>query len=76
MEYKLKIQRLKLDKSKRILCISDIHGGIHLLKELLHENLIYPDSDLSVYERKANIATGYQRLIDAMLMEELNQIVI
>ena len=35
MEYKLKIQRLKLDKSKRILCISDIHGGIHLLKELL-----------------------------------------
>lgn len=35
MDYKLHINRIKLDKSKRILCISDIHGGIDLLKELL-----------------------------------------
>lgn len=35
MEYRLKIKRIKLNKSRRILCISDIHGGINLLKELL-----------------------------------------
>ena len=45
------------------------------LKQLLHENLVYPEVDSSVPERKAAITTGYQRLIDAMLMEELNQIV-
>ncbi len=45
------------------------------LKDLLQENLIYPDKDKSITERKAEISTGYQRLIDAMLMKELNQIV-
>lgn len=45
------------------------------LKELLHKNLVYPDADRSVSERKAAVTTGYQRLIDTMLMEELNQIV-
>lgn len=45
------------------------------LKDLLHENLVYPDPDRSILERKAAITTGYQRLIDSMLMEELNQIV-
>ena len=45
------------------------------LKELLHENLVYPDAGKSVLERKSAVTTGYQRLIDAMLMEELNQIV-
>lgn len=45
------------------------------LKELLQENLIYADSDKSIAERKAEITTGYQRLIDVMLMKELNQIV-
>ena len=45
------------------------------LKDLLHENLVYPDPDRSILERKAAITTGYQRLIDSMLMEVLNQIV-
>ncbi|MBQ7863293.1 MAG: hypothetical protein IJ420_10050 [Lachnospiraceae bacterium] len=45
------------------------------LKQLLYENLVYPDAERSVSERKAAVTTGYQRLIDAMLMEELNQIV-
>lgn len=45
------------------------------LKQLLYENLVYPDDERSVSERKAAVTTGYQRLIDAMLMEELNQIV-
>lgn len=45
------------------------------LKQLLYENLVYPDTERSVSERKAAVTTGYQRLIDAMLMEELNQIV-
>lgn len=45
------------------------------LKELLQENLIYPDKTKSVMERKSEITTGYQRLIDTMLMKELNQIV-
>jgi len=45
------------------------------LKQLLQENLIYPDEELSVSERKTVITTGYQRLIDEMLMKELNQIV-
>lgn len=35
MEYKLKIKKIKLDQTKRILCISDIHGGYNLIKELL-----------------------------------------
>lgn len=45
------------------------------LKQLLHDNLIFPEEEKSVSERKAAITTGYQRLIDEMLMEELNQIV-
>ena len=45
------------------------------LKKLLQENLIYTDKDKTISERKAEITTGYQRLIDAMLMKELNQIV-
>ena len=45
------------------------------LKQLLYENLVYPDTERSVSERKAAVTTGYQRLIDTMLMEELNQIV-
>ena len=45
------------------------------LKQLLHDNLVFPEGELSVSERKAEITTGYQRLIDEMLMEELNQIV-
>ena len=39
------------------------------LKELLHENLVYPNPEFSVTERKAAITTGYQRLIDSMLMD-------
>lgn len=35
MEYKLKIEHIKLDKNRRILCISDIHGGLDLFKNLL-----------------------------------------
>lgn len=33
--YKLKIERIKLDKNKRIICISDIHGGYSLFRKLL-----------------------------------------
>ena len=45
------------------------------LKQLLHKNLVYSADSCSVSERKAAVTTGYQRLIDTMLMEELNQIV-
>lgn len=50
-------------------------NDLEKLKQLLHENLVYPDTERPVSERKAEVATGYQRLIDAMLMKELNQIV-
>lgn len=45
------------------------------LKLLLQETLIYSDSGRNIPEKKAQIITGYQRLIDTMLMKELNQIV-
>lgn len=45
------------------------------LKLLLQETLIHSDSDQSISEKKAEVITGYQRLIDSMLMKELNQIV-
>ena len=44
MEYKLQIKKIKLNKNKRIICISDIHGGLHLLKELL-EKVNYTKDD-------------------------------
>ncbi len=45
------------------------------LKLLLQEKLITSGDELSVAAKKTAITTGYQRLIDTMLMEELNQIV-
>lgn len=45
------------------------------LKLLLQETLVYRDSNQNIAEKKAAITTGYQRLIDTMLLEELNQIV-
>jgi len=45
------------------------------LKQLLQETLIYPNSGKSIEEKKAKVVTGYQRLIDTMLIKELNQIV-
>lgn len=45
------------------------------LKSLLQENLIFTTESKSVAERKAAVTTGYQRLIDTTLMEELNHIV-
>jgi len=45
------------------------------LKLLLQENLIRSDDEKSITAKKTAISTGYQRLIDAMLMKELNQIV-
>lgn len=45
------------------------------LKLLLQENLVNASSHQEIQNAKADILTGYQRLIDAMLMEELNQIV-
>lgn len=45
------------------------------LKQLLQETLIYSNSGVHISEKKAEIATGYQRLIDEMLMKELNEIV-
>lgn len=44
MEYKLKVKRINLEQNKRILCISDIHGGYNLLIELL-EKANYTDND-------------------------------
>lgn len=45
------------------------------LKQLLQEELIYSNPGVHIAEKKAEITTGYQRLIDEMLMKELNQIV-
>lgn len=45
------------------------------LKQLLQETLVYSGSGVHIAEKKAEITTGYQRLIDEMLMKELNQIV-
>ena len=45
------------------------------LKLLLQNNLIHSGSSKNISDKKATIVTGYQRLIDAMLLEELNQIV-
>lgn len=45
------------------------------LKQLLQETLVLSDSDKTIAEKKAEITTGYQRLIDTMLLKELNQIV-
>lgn len=45
------------------------------LKLLLQENLVNATSHKEIKNAKADVLTGYQRLIDAMLMEELNQIV-
>ncbi len=45
------------------------------LKELLQDTFIYSDKDTTVKEKKSEVTTGYQRLIDAMLLKELNQIV-
>ncbi len=43
-------------------------------KFLLQENLINTTSHHEILTAKANVLTAYQRLIDTMLMEELNQI--
>ena len=48
---------------------------LHNLKRMLQEKLIYRDSDRNITEKKAEVVSGYQRLIDTMLLEELNQIV-
>lgn len=45
------------------------------LKQILHDTFVYPDKDTNISDKKAAVATGYQRLIDTMLLEELNQIV-
>ena len=45
------------------------------LKQLLQENLVYRETERNISEKKAAVVSGYQRLIDTMLMEELNQIV-
>lgn len=45
------------------------------LKELLQETLVHQDSTQNIKAKKAEIMSGYQRLIDTMLLEELNQIV-
>lgn len=45
------------------------------LKELLQKTLIFSDDTKSIASKKAEITTGYQRLIDTMLLKELNQIV-
>ena len=45
------------------------------LKELLQKTFITSKTNKNVAEMKATAVTGYQRLIDTMLMEELNQIV-
>jgi len=45
------------------------------LKELLQKTLIYTKDNKSILTKKAEITTGYQRLIDTMLLKELNQIV-
>lgn len=45
------------------------------LKQLLQKKLIYSEKESSIAEKKAEITTGYQRLIDTMLLKELNRIV-
>lgn len=45
------------------------------LKTLLQKTLISSANTKNISEKKTEITTGYQRLIDAMLMEELNRIV-
>ena len=45
------------------------------LKELLQKTLIFSDNTKDITAKKAEITTGYQRLIDTMLLKELNQIV-
>ncbi len=45
------------------------------LKQLLQKNFINSNTDKSIAEKKAEVTTGYQRLIDTMLLKELNQIV-
>lgn len=45
------------------------------LKELLQKTLIFSDDTKNIASKKAEITTGYQRLIDTMLLKELNQIV-
>ncbi len=45
------------------------------LKQMLQETFIYSRADTSVNEKKAEITTGYQRLIDTVLLKELNEIV-
>lgn len=42
--YSLKINRIKLDQNKRIICISDIHGGYDLLQNLL-KKINYSNDD-------------------------------
>ena len=44
------------------------------LKFLIQENLVNASSHQEISNAKADVLTGYQRLIDAMLMEELNHI--
>ena len=45
------------------------------LKEILHNTFVYPDEKTNISDKKTAVTTGYQRLIDTMLLEELNQIV-
>ena len=45
------------------------------LKEILHSTFVYPDEKTNISDKKTAVTTGYQRLIDTMLLEELNQIV-
>ncbi|MBP3609085.1 MAG: hypothetical protein J6J42_01960, partial [Lachnospiraceae bacterium] len=45
------------------------------LKHLLQEKLMYAENNRNMETKKTTILSGYQRLIDTMLMKELNQIV-
>lgn len=45
------------------------------LKHILHDTFVNSDNKVSISEKKTAVSTGYQRLIDTMLLEELNQIV-
>jgi len=45
------------------------------LKQILHETFVYSDKETNISDKKTSVTTGYQRLIDTMLLEELNQIV-
>lgn len=45
------------------------------LKKILHNTFVYPDKKTNISDKKTVVTTGYQRLIDTMLLEELNQIV-